>query len=97
MSILCDVISSNTKTKYEFLSCITLYENDRNYNTLDQLKEAKGQKFLFLNIRSVFNHISEIQADFNGTNFTAIGLVRTWLTANLLSSMIAIDGYKPSD
>lgn len=67
---------------------------NNNLITLDQLKKFKGQKFLFLNVRSIYKHISEIQADFNGTDFVAIGMVETWLNSNLLLSMIKLDGYK---
>lgn len=60
-----------------------------------ELKDSKGQKFLFLNVRSVFNNLSKLQADFNNSNFVAIGFTETWLHQNILSSMISINGFKP--
>lgn len=65
-----------------------------NIKNCDELKASKGQIFAFLNIRSVYNNLSELQADFNNSNLVALGLSETWLNQNILSSMVNIDGYK---
>lgn len=72
----------------------TPFMNIQQQNTLDQLKNMKGQRYVYSNIRSLFGHLSEMQADFENTNFTVIGLSETWLKPNLLSSMVYIEGYK---
>lgn len=60
---------------------------------LDELKRQKGQKVIFLNARSVYSHLCELQVEFNRTNFVALCLSETWLNVNLPSGIVKIEGF----
>lgn len=64
-------------------------------STIDMIKSQKGQKFLFLNVRSLFGHLNDLQVKFNKTNFYALCFSESWLTNVLPSSMVNIEGYHP--
>lgn len=61
---------------------------------ITNLKNSKGQKIIFLNVRSLYNHISELTLDFSMTNFLAICICETWLNHTMDSRLIAIPGFK---
>lgn len=63
--------------------------------TLGGLKNAKGQKFVFLNARSLYGHLNDLQVEFNHTNFYALAFTETWLKSKLPDAMIKIRGYVP--
>lgn len=61
---------------------------------VDELSDIKGQKLLFLNIRSLFPRIHELQMMFENSNYVCIGLSETWLTPLVKNSMIKIKGFE---
>lgn len=61
--------------------------------SLDEFERAKGQKFIFLNIRSLMANLSQLQADFMYSRAMAIGLTETWLKSNTISSLIDLKGF----
>lgn len=69
-------------------------KGDNNSLSMQELKDEKGQKIIFLNTRSLINHISELQTEFNRTKFTALGFCETWLNNIILSGLINIEGYR---
>lgn len=68
--------------------------DDKKAMSVCELKSVKGQKILFLNTRSLFNHLSELQTEFNRTNFVALGFCETWLNLNVPTGLIGIEGYR---
>lgn len=66
-----------------------------NMGVIDELKLSKGQKFVFLNVRSLFCHLNELQIEFNETNFYILGFSESWLSNVLPNQMINIIGYNP--
>lgn len=62
-------------------------KGDNKSLTMSELKGEKGQKIIFLNTRSLINHISELQTEFNRTNFIALGFCETWLNKNILTGL----------
>lgn len=62
-------------------------------NSLSTIKDCKGQKVIFLNVRSLYGNISQIQTEFNKSNFLCLGFSETWLNMNIVDSMVHIDGY----
>lgn len=63
------------------------------YDTIDEIKLVKGQKIVFLNVRSLFANISTIQADFTGSEFMSLVFVESWLHAKIPTTMINIKGF----
>lgn len=61
--------------------------------TLDALELVKGQKFIFLNIRSLLANFALFQADFMYSRSMIIGLTETWLTANTISNLVELKGF----
>lgn len=61
---------------------------------LDNLKHEKGQKYVFLNIRSLFCHFSEIELDLKDSDFMVFAVMESWLTGNTPSNLINIEGYR---
>lgn len=64
-------------------------------DNIDSLKKLKGQIYVFLNVRSLYCHLNELQIDFENTKFILLGLCETWLTNNMPDSMINLRGYIP--
>lgn len=62
-------------------------------NLLTKIKQSKGQKVIFLNVRSLFAHISELQLDFNNSNYVCLAFTETWLTELTKSDLIKIQGF----
>lgn len=62
--------------------------------SMTTLLSTKGQKVLCLNIRSIYANHSQIEADFAGTNITALCLTETWLKPILKSHVINIEGFQ---
>lgn len=61
---------------------------------MDTVKNTKGQKYLFLNVRSLYCHISEITQEFNDNDALCIGLTETWLNHGIPNKLIEINGYR---
>lgn len=61
--------------------------------TLDNIRGKKGQKVMFLNVRSLHAHLTELQLDFSDSDFMCIGFCETWLLEASKSSMLTIKGY----
>lgn len=61
---------------------------------LDKLKITKGQNIIFLNVRSLYAHITESQTEFSGSSFMCSCFCETWLTAATDEQLLSIDGYK---
>lgn len=59
---------------------------------LDELKSTKGQKFLFLNIRSIVANFSLLQLDFEYSPLMVLGLTETWLVKNTVTGLIKLKG-----
>lgn len=64
-------------------------------DNIESLKRLKGQKFVFLNVRSLYCHLNELQIEFDGTDFILLGFCETWLTNLVPDSMIKLSGYLP--
>lgn len=58
------------------------------------LKCKKGQNVCFLNIRSLYNHFSEIETDFKDSKFVALCFCETWLNSTIINGLIELSGYK---
>lgn len=61
---------------------------------MDSIKCIKGQKYVFLNVRSLYCHLSEITQEFSASEFMCIGLTESWLNCGILNKLIEIRGYK---
>lgn len=61
--------------------------------TIESLKKEKGQKYLFLNIRSLYGHFSEFEIDLKESNIMVFGLVETWLNKDIPDNLINIKGF----
>lgn len=61
---------------------------------ITDLKLKKGQNICFLNVRSLYNHFSELELDFSNTKFVALCLSESWLNNRILNDIIQIKGYK---
>lgn len=59
----------------------------------DAIKECKGQRIIFLNVRSIMSNLSQIQADFKTSNILALALCETWLSKSTLSGLINLEGF----
>lgn len=53
--------------------------------SMSELKVEKGQKIIFLKTRSLFNHLRELQTEFNKTRFITLGFCETWLNDKWIS------------
>lgn len=62
---------------------------------LDTLKNEKGQKIIYLNTRSLYNNISELQLEFSNCNLISLCFCETWLSSKINSKLIDISGYIP--
>lgn len=62
---------------------------------MNELKSEKGQKIIFLNVRSIYNNISELQLEFANCNLMCLCFCETWLNSKIDSRLIDIYGYKP--
>lgn len=62
--------------------------------TMDDLKSMKGQKVVYLNARSIYSHISELQVEFDKSNYTALCFSETWLHRKLSSGLVTIESFK---
>lgn len=60
---------------------------------MEELKLEKGQKLVFLNVRSLYTHLNELQVEFNDTAFCMLGFTESWLNENIPNSLIPIKGY----
>lgn len=60
---------------------------------LDEFESAKGQKFIYLNIRSLMANFSQFQVDFMYSRAMVIGLTETWLNSNTISSLVDLKGF----
>lgn len=60
---------------------------------LDNLKSLKGQNIMFLNIRSLYPHISELQAELSCSSLLCLCLCEMWLTPRIDSRLVCINGY----
>lgn len=59
---------------------------------IEDLRNSKGQK-IFLNVRSLYKHISELTLEFSLSNFTALCFCETWLNSTMDSRLINIPGF----
>lgn len=71
-----------------WLDCLPIM----NY-TLKDVLNMKGQKILFLNVRSILANLSLIQADFAESPVFSIGLTETWLRPTTVSGLVKLKGY----
>lgn len=62
-------------------------------DSIQQLDNVKGQKYIFHNIRSIYNDLNELRLIYANSNFICIGFVETWLNSMIPTSMISIEGY----
>lgn len=75
-------------------SAISIVPDTNKARLLNEIKQMKGQKIIYLNVRSVYRHISEIQLDFEDTNFICLAFTESWLTSNINSNIISLKGFK---
>lgn len=61
---------------------------------VDELKNTKGQKFIFLNTRSLYSNISQLQLEFENSNVLCLCFCETWLTRVTDTRLVDIKGYK---
>lgn len=62
-------------------------------NSLPKIKDLKGQKIIFLNVRSLYGHFSQLEAEFKQTNFMGLCFSETWLNDKIPDGLISIQGY----
>lgn len=60
---------------------------------ITKLKESKGQIMIFLNVRSLYNHFTEIEAEFAKCNFLALCFNESWLNKSIPNEIIEIEGF----
>lgn len=58
-----------------------------------QLRETRGRKFAFVNVRSLLPNINLMHHDFELSNFAVIGISKSWLNAKIPDPLIAIRGF----
>lgn len=72
---------------------LTYEGSKQRINGLSDLLDGKGQKVIFLNIRSLTKNFCGFEADFKNSDLLAIGLVETWLNVNIRSSILKLQGF----
>ena len=60
----------------------------------DEVKKAKGLKFSHLNIRSLINKVDQFRVHFARSNLDIITLSETWLTKDISSNILEMEGYQ---
>lgn len=60
---------------------------------MNWVKQCKGKKVVFLNVRSLYGHINELQLDFVNSDFICLAFTETRLTKSLDSNLIQIQGF----
>lgn len=60
---------------------------------LDEIKNLKGQKYLFLNVRSLCKQLTDIQADFQDSTVTCLGITESWLGRLHPDDLVRMDGF----
>lgn len=60
---------------------------------LRSLFDARGQKLLFLNIRSLYANHSQLECDFMNSNIYMICLTESWLKPSTKSHIVDISGF----
>lgn len=61
---------------------------------MKEVKYAKGFKIVYLNIRSVLNHLEELENELLDGCFDVVILGETWLHASVGNNLIEFESYK---
>ena len=64
------------------------------YEDFERFFVGKGLHFVHINIRSIFQKITELRILFKETNLAVIAFTETWLNDSVNDEEIKIDGYK---
>lgn len=60
---------------------------------LDWVRQAKGLKIFYLNIRSLLSNLDEVKATLLDGTFDIVALTETWLHNQCCNSLLEVDGF----
>lgn len=62
--------------------------------SLESIKEARGLKIVYINVRSLLQHFEELYISFLDGVFDIVIFTESWLHSNCSDALISVPGYR---